>query len=180
MRGFVLLAMVFGGACYAADGPPIAFTRAQIIPIDSDPLPSGTIVVQGRKIVGIGADGEEGHVDPLLRAGLLDGLGDRRKDGNVEVARGRGGLVAASELLPKIHGNLKHYGSIWHETLAIIVGFLLMIVIIDWAHGQAPHGHDHGHGVEHHDDHEDEDHDEDHHEEDEDHEHDDHDEEDDH
>ena len=58
MRVFVLLAMVFGGACYAADGPPIAFTRAQIIPIDSDPLPSGTIVVQGRQIVGIGADGE--------------------------------------------------------------------------------------------------------------------------
>lgn len=50
--------------------------------------------------------------------------------------------VAASELLPKIHGNLKHYGNIWHATAAILIGFLFMVAIIDWTHERAPHSHD--------------------------------------
>lgn len=58
-------------------------------------------------------------------------------------------FVAASELLPKIHGNLKHYGSIWHATFAIIIGFVLMIGIINWAHENTPHDHE----TEHHDEH---------------------------
>lgn len=63
-------------------------------------------------------------------------------------------FVAASELLPKIHGNLKHYDSIWHATLAILIGFMLMVTVIDWAHERAPHGHEHEHATEHHDEHE--------------------------
>ncbi len=78
-------------------------------------------------------------------------------------------FVAASELLPKIHGNLKNYGGIWNATLAIIVGFALMVLIIDWAHEQAPHDHGHGHDDheihDEHEDHEDEHHDEDDHDE---------------
>ena len=54
-------------------------------------------------------------------------------------------FVSASELLPKIHGNLKNYGSIWNAAFAIIIGFVLMTLIIAWAHAQAPH--DHGHGT---------------------------------
>jgi zinc and cadmium transporter len=79
-------------------------------------------------------------------------------------------FVAASELLPKIHGNLKHYGSIWHATFAIIIGFVLMIIIIDWAHEHTPHNHGDEHGHSHlHEEHDDSDHDheeeEEHHEE---------------
>ena len=95
------------------------------------------------------------------------------------IAAGNLLFLAASELLPRIHGNLKNYGSIWNATMAIISGFVLMTGIITWAHEQMPH--DHGdaeygehdkHGDDHHDalkdeDHHDEsgahDHDDDHH-----------------
>lgn len=84
-------------------------------------------------------------------------------------------FVAASELLPKIHGNLKNYGGIWNATFAIVIGFALMVMIIDWAHSQAPHDHGHGEheahmddddhdGEEHSDDHENERHDDEDHE----------------
>lgn len=43
-------------------------------------------------------------------------------------------FLAASDLLPRIHGNLKNYGSIWHSTLAIILGFALMTAILNWTH----------------------------------------------
>lgn len=52
-------------------------------------------------------------------------------------------FVAASELLPRIHGNLKNYGNIWKATAAIVFGFIFMTLIISWAHEQAPHAHDH-------------------------------------
>lgn len=63
-------------------------------------------------------------------------------------------FLAASELLPRIHGNLKNYGNIWNATLAIIIGFTLMTAIITWAHEQMPH--DNGGHTEHHDDHDEE------------------------
>lgn len=78
------------------------------------------------------------------------------------VAAGNLLFLAASELLPRIHGNLKNYGSIWNATLAILIGFLLMTAIISWAHEQIPHDHSHEHELEHttdDHDHEDEDHD---------------------
>jgi len=43
-------------------------------------------------------------------------------------------FLAASELLPRIHGNLKHYGSIWHSAVSIVFGFVLMSMIVQWSH----------------------------------------------
>lgn len=50
--------------------------------------------------------------------------------------------LAASDLLPRIHGNLKNYGSVWHSTLAIIIGFSVMSLVITWTHDQFGHGHE--------------------------------------
>ncbi|MDA8597141.1 ZIP family metal transporter [Candidatus Pacebacteria bacterium] len=50
-------------------------------------------------------------------------------------------FVAASELLPRIHGNLKNYDNIWKAACAILLGFVLMSVITTWAHEQVPHEH---------------------------------------
>lgn len=57
------------------------------------------------------------------------------------VAAGNLLYLAASELLPKIHGNLPHYGSIWRATFSIILGFVLMTVILHWTHENYGHGH---------------------------------------
>jgi zinc and cadmium transporter len=42
--------------------------------------------------------------------------------------------LAASDLLPRIHGNLKLYGTIWQSTIAIILGFGVMTSVITWTH----------------------------------------------
>lgn len=49
-------------------------------------------------------------------------------------------FLAASDLLPRIHGNLDHYGSIWNSTLAIVIGFILMTGVLSWSHKS--YGHD--------------------------------------
>ena len=59
------------------------------------------------------------------------------------VAAGALLFLAASDMLPRIHGNLKTYGNIWYATLAIAVGFVGMTLILEWAHAQYGHGHDH-------------------------------------
>jgi zinc and cadmium transporter len=61
-------------------------------------------------------------------------------------------FLAASELLPRIHGNLKHYGSIWYATFSIMLGFVLMSVVVQWSHETFGHG-DSMHDVEHVDEH---------------------------
>ena len=71
------------------------------------------------------------------------------------IAAGNLLFLAASDLLPRIHGNLSHYGSIWRSALSILVGFALMTAILSWTHETFGHGHDEKH------------HDEEHHEEDE-------------
>lgn len=58
------------------------------------------------------------------------------------IAAGNLLFLAASDLLPRIHGNLKNYGSIWHATTAIVLGFIAMTVVIQYAHSAMPH-HDH-------------------------------------
>lgn len=50
-------------------------------------------------------------------------------------------FLAASDLLPRIHGNLERYGSIWYATAAILVGFIFMTITIEWTHGVFGHGH---------------------------------------
>jgi zinc transporter ZupT len=49
-------------------------------------------------------------------------------------------FLAASELLPRIHGNLKHYGTIWHSAVSILLGFAVMSVIVHWSHETFGHG----------------------------------------
>lgn len=51
-------------------------------------------------------------------------------------------FLAASDLLPRIHGNLKHYGGIWRPTIAIIIGFTVMTGMITWTHAQFGSGHE--------------------------------------
>lgn len=78
------------------------------------------------------------------------------------IAAGNLLFLAASDLLPRIHGNLKNYGTIWNATFAIVVGFVLMTATIEWTHSAFGHGH--GHEAEahidadQHDDHNEEDH----------------------
>jgi zinc and cadmium transporter len=61
------------------------------------------------------------------------------------IAAGNLLFLAASDLLPRIHGNLSHYGSIWHSTFSIIAGFLIMTSILVWTHGNFGHDHDSEH-----------------------------------
>lgn len=58
------------------------------------------------------------------------------------IAAGNLLFLAASDLLPKIHGNLKNYGSIWHSTVSIIIGFILMTGILIWTHDTFGQEHD--------------------------------------
>jgi len=58
------------------------------------------------------------------------------------VAAGNLLFLAASDLLPRIHGNLKNYGSIWHSTISIILGFVIMTTILVWTHEYFGHGHE--------------------------------------
>ncbi len=65
-------------------------------------------------------------------------------------------FLAASDLLPRIHGNLEMYRSVWHATAAILFGFVVMTTVLVWSHEFTPahEGHDHGiESSEHHDDH---------------------------
>jgi len=52
-------------------------------------------------------------------------------------------FLAAGDLLPRIHGNLDHYGSIWYSVTAIMFGFVVMTMILTWVHDQ--HGGVHAH-----------------------------------
>lgn len=65
-------------------------------------------------------------------------------------------FLAASDLLPRIHGSLERYGSIWYASAAIVAGFVLMTGILEWTHAYMEHGHDHGHAADEllHDEHE--------------------------
>lgn len=55
------------------------------------------------------------------------------------IAAGNLLFLAASDLLPRIHGNLSHYGSIWNSTVAIVIGFVLMTGILAWSHNHYAH-----------------------------------------
>lgn len=69
----------------------------------------------------------------------------KQADGYVWILTGfaAGNLLylAASDLLPRIHGNLKNYGSVWHSTAAIVLGFTVMSLVITWTHSQFGDGH---------------------------------------
>lgn len=61
------------------------------------------------------------------------------------IAAGNLLFLAASDLLPRIHGNLKNYGSIWHSTISITLGFIMMTSVLIWTHESFGHGHVEGH-----------------------------------
>ena len=60
-------------------------------------------------------------------------------------------FLAASDLLPRIHGNLKNYGSIWRSAGSIVFGFVFTSALVVWSHESLGHGYAHGHAEEHHD-----------------------------
>ncbi len=49
--------------------------------------------------------------------------------------------LAGSELLPRIHGNLSHYGGISKAAIAITTGLVFMTLVLDWTHNEFGHGH---------------------------------------
>ncbi len=51
-------------------------------------------------------------------------------------------FLSASDLLPRIHGNLKNYGSIWKASSLILLGFSMMTVVLVWTHETFGHGHE--------------------------------------
>lgn len=54
--------------------------------------------------------------------------------------------IAATDLLPRVHGNLKNYRGFWFTLLALIIGFVAMTSIVFYSHEQFGHGHDTGEG----------------------------------
>lgn len=67
----------------------------------------------------------------------------------IGIAAGNLLFLAASDLLPRIHGNLTHYRSIWYSALSILLGFAMMTLVLEWAHGEIDGGvHLHEHEVE--------------------------------
>lgn len=59
------------------------------------------------------------------------------------IAAGNLLFLAASDLLPRIHGSLKHYESIWHSAISITLGFIIMSVILTWTHSHFGHEYSH-------------------------------------
>ena len=55
MRRLVLCAMLLAPAVVVAQDQPVAFVGAEIIPIQGDVIPNGTLVVRGKKILRLGA-----------------------------------------------------------------------------------------------------------------------------
>lgn len=62
----------------------------------------------------------------------------------VGIAAGNLLFLAASDLLPRIHGNLRHYGNIWYSTLSILLGFIMMTALLAWVHAEFTTDHLHG------------------------------------
>lgn len=52
----------------------------------------------------------------------------------VALAAGNLLFLAASDLLPRIHGNLTQYRSIWYSTFCIMLGFVVMTGVLFWSH----------------------------------------------
>ncbi len=65
------------------------------------------------------------------------------------IAAGNLLYLAASDLLPRIHGELPEYGSVWRSAWWITLGFAVMTVTLVWTHAQFGHGHSHDNEHEH-------------------------------
>lgn len=85
----------------------------------------------------------------------------------VGVAAGNLLYLAAADLLPRVHDNLRGYGSFWFTVVMMVLGFLVMTATVEVAHEQFGHTHGHDHHEVHegeHKDYEDEEHHEEEHE----------------
>lgn len=71
--------------------------------------------------------------------------------------------IAATDLLPRVHGNLNNYSSFWNTVMAMVAGFAIMTTVLVYTHETFGHGHDHTDDMEHAGDHTEDDHHEDHH-----------------
>lgn len=58
------------------------------------------------------------------------------------IAAGNLLFLAASDLLPRIHKNLKGQENIWKPTISIIIAFSLMTYVLVWTHENFSHGHE--------------------------------------
>lgn len=56
--------------------------------------------------------------------------------------------LAASDLLPRIHGTLPNYGSFWAAVLSIVLGFGIMSATLAWTHDTFGHAHEEVHELE--------------------------------
>lgn len=52
-------------------------------------------------------------------------------------------FLAASDMLPRVHGGVEEYGGVWRSTAAIVIGFVIMGSTITWAHEEFDYGHEH-------------------------------------
>lgn len=57
------------------------------------------------------------------------------------IAAGNLLYIAIGDLLPRIHGSLKNYISVWHSAGAIMFGFVFMTAVLVWTHSTFGHGH---------------------------------------
>lgn len=58
------------------------------------------------------------------------------------IAAGNLLFIAASDLLPRIHGTLKSYRSFWYTLAALVVGFVAMTSVLVYTHETFGHGQD--------------------------------------
>jgi zinc and cadmium transporter len=58
-------------------------------------------------------------------------------------------FLAASDLLPRIHGQLREFGGMNRAAILIAVGFAIMSGVITWTHETFGHGHEHTETEEH-------------------------------
>jgi zinc and cadmium transporter len=59
------------------------------------------------------------------------------------VAAGNLLFLAASDLLPRIHGGLDKHRNIWESSATIILGFIMMTGVLIWTHETFGHGYEH-------------------------------------
>lgn len=50
--------------------------------------------------------------------------------------------IAATDLLPRVHGNLKNYQSFWYTLTSLILGFVIMTAVLIYTHETFGHGHE--------------------------------------
>ena len=56
----------------------------------------------------------------------------------VALAAGNLLYLSASELLPGVHSNLPHYRSVWYSAFAVLIGFVLIGLAVQYAHELVP------------------------------------------